>query len=656
MELTLQTSRFTKWYGFTVLMFVTACGFGAGSSINSSDTVSIPADPHWIVKASRVLRMDKEPSPREMRSLQGRSEDEVIAYFFKDPLFIDTVLDFNLYFLGLKGSSTSGQSRSLKKFPQVITGALAIKEEGDYFDMFNWRQPKYFSYSPLFLSPELKQLSPDLDKTYSQFTNPLEGRRALGREYSKKLLNLSEVFATGDMENACREVESVKEIFGYYPLNINIDLEEGINLDDEVSICEGEDRNAVEPSHIATTLRKKVRRVDTILNFFESVGPKDIPYDTNASKASTFIRLDHPLPGLIEDDEFVAFSSSLWSELSNSSTNFNRKRAAYILKTYFCDDLTPIDIVQSSAVNQIAHTENKHASDPACQSCHFRLDPMAGYFRYHGAIGFNFEDPLLNRERDYPVSEQDQDYFAARFFFDDLTTLNQEQYDEYLNSWRATNGNSWHVGYLGEQKVGFDGPEGTELVDLFKFIRSSKVARQCLTERLATYILGENQVYDRGWLHEVGASMDSAPTSAIGFKDAVAALVKSQTFKQLDPVKGECYDFAEDYKPEGTPPCEVAFVLEKNCVKCHKAGNEEGDLNLESWVATKNGQYSFRHLDADERIYSKEESLQEILRRITTTNRRERMPKKMGLAAADFEILKAWLDSELSKLGGARDQ
>src|SRR5690606_12233422 len=38
-------------------------------------------------------------------------------------------------------------------------------------------------------------------------------------------------------------------------------------------------------------------------------------------------------------------SQGLFMQLPNSSTNYNRKRAAFILKRYFCDDLTPIDIV-----------------------------------------------------------------------------------------------------------------------------------------------------------------------------------------------------------------------------------------------------------------------------------------------------------------------
>src|SRR5690606_6614086 len=77
-----------------------------------------------------------------------------------------------------------------------------------------------------------------------------------------------------------------------------------------------------------------------------------------------------------------------FDRLPNSSTNFNRKRANYALKRFFCDDLTPVNVVLPDD-----HAGGRHGTDPGCQACHYKLDPMAGFFRYHNGFGTSSKDP-----------------------------------------------------------------------------------------------------------------------------------------------------------------------------------------------------------------------------------------------------------------------
>src|SRR5213075_2959878 len=89
-------------------------------------------------------------------------------------------------------------------------------------------------------------------------------------------------------------------------------------------------------------------------------------------------------------DPLVGF----WPTAPATSTNFQRKRASYVLKTYFCDDLTPLSITPAEEANDAgvadggdggAPPPDVHASNANCQACHYRLDPIGALFRNRGA-------------------------------------------------------------------------------------------------------------------------------------------------------------------------------------------------------------------------------------------------------------------------------
>ncbi len=80
--------------------------------------------------------------------------------------------------------------------------------------------------------------------------------------------------------------------------------------------------------------------------------------------------------------------------LANSSTNYNRKRAAYVLKRFFCDDLNPVGFEDPAE-----HIGGAHGSQTSCYACHYKLDPMAGFFRNHGALVWRFLELAGHRIR-----------------------------------------------------------------------------------------------------------------------------------------------------------------------------------------------------------------------------------------------------------------
>src|SRR5262249_26998450 len=84
-------------------------------------------------------------------------------------------------------------------------------------------------------------------------------------------------------------------------------------------------------------------------------------------------------------DRWTAFGFEQSNALRNSSTNMNRKRGAYVLKRFFCDDLTPVGFESPKE-----HVTGVHGSDTTCFNCHYKLDPMAGFFRNYGASFFNY--------------------------------------------------------------------------------------------------------------------------------------------------------------------------------------------------------------------------------------------------------------------------
>ncbi|MCB0378111.1 MAG: hypothetical protein KDD33_06435, partial [Bdellovibrionales bacterium] len=92
----------------------------------------------------------------------------------------------------------------------------------------------------------------------------------------------------------------------------------------------------------------------------------------------------------------VITTSRFFSRFQTTKINKNRRRAAQIFRIFLCDAMKPIvlssekedrELLEKSLQLKMAHggtidlpNEKRHASDQQCQSCHYKLDPMANLF------------------------------------------------------------------------------------------------------------------------------------------------------------------------------------------------------------------------------------------------------------------------------------
>ncbi len=91
-------------------------------------------------------------------------------------------------------------------------------------------------------------------------------------------------------------------------------------------------------------------------------------------------------------------TSRFYSRNQTTKINKNRRRAAAVFRTFLCDDLKPVILpdasedkellklaieghIQNNAQENSNSEERRHAEDPQCQSCHYKLDPLAKTFR-----------------------------------------------------------------------------------------------------------------------------------------------------------------------------------------------------------------------------------------------------------------------------------
>ena len=335
--------------------------------------------------------------------------------------------------------------------------------------------------------------------------------------------------------------------------------------------------------------------------------------------------LDLTQYGLTETQVKLNASRWFWTNFRNSSTNMNRKRAAYVLKRYFCDDLTPIGI----EVPEAHANGDRHATDPGCQSCHYKLDPMAGFFRNNGYEGNSYEK-------------------STSIFFDDFASKNLP---DYVKQWRHPDDSGWNIGYIRSVTSPElnDMPEGDPSVeDLFSLIKRAPEVKQCLVRNLFHYLVGDEVTLDGGYLTELTAEFvkNAEENSTLALKNSIKKIALSNSFIEPSPAKGICYDYPEGYKSEDKPPCEVAYVLKESCQQCHSATNNQGGLDLESWSKGS----GFNHVDSAGNKISFGDTLDRIAERLSSPDGAKRMPLAKFMNAHDRETLYKWVHAEASKL------
>ncbi len=615
---------------------------------NGASSLDQDADPWekqaWIDKTARALRFGNGISPTDqVDTLAAKPREEIVDILMQDPRFIETVLDFNLYFLNFK---KHGQLRSEHYFimPQALTAAKAVATNGDYFSLFDYDQPFYISN---FTKPR-DGFNGSMNTTGAATAPPISDREQRLAQLNKALAGHDEITAlfkptddhTLDPQAHCSQFsDKFNEVLdSIYNSGLPDELVTAFSkhyLDVQIICFIAPDK--LDPQSVYQTLLGSRDNYSKLMAIVDH--PAASNYNIIASAAGV-LAIDPTVYGAA--GESGPFTSTFWNALPNSSTNSNRRRAAYILKTYFCDDLTPVNIALPTS-----HGDHKHAADPACAACHYKLDPMAGFFRYRGFSGIDFET------RDFLI-------------FDDAAIVSGSKLTDTLGAWRAppdSGGDSgadtdrtWNIGYIRSAKKTELNSYGDSLRDLTKIFREAKEVRQCLTRRMAEYFLGKDQVYDGAWINslatkfdDAAASTDPAATSK-AFKAIAKDLVLSKTFMMQDPQQNQCYDFVPGHQPT-TLPCEVAFVIHKNCSSCHSGDGAAGNLDLTKWQLGPGDSYNFAHTDDGGQQLSKDETFKRLLDRLSSNDESKLMPLNKFMSATERAQLYKWVSHEAAHGG-----
>jgi mono/diheme cytochrome c family protein len=572
----------------------------------------------WLEKASKVLRAGDGLGPRDdVDALAALSKEAVVDLWMNDPRFGDSVLGFNLFYLGRAvnrvrpnptiTAAATAYDHMVYAWPQAIAAAQAVVSGGDYFQLYAGAPPYARTRNRPFSATEAQgmrasvaaQLDAAITTTASDRTRGCTAFNQ-GMSVARQRLDVQGYTPAFAMRSWLRPSARSR----------TVDCETGQPSTEELTGAMRGVRNAVDA--IFVELEAKLIPQAGV----KSIG--DLPTITTSFEG---------LPSLNEP----LTSEGFWTSVPVTSTNFQRKRAAAVLRTYFCDDLTPTSIPSADDGNDGGTSETgAHASNANCQTCHYRLDPIGALFRDIGTRG----TVVPNGVR-----------------FDDDVFFQGEAYERYLSQWKNPDGGFragyWIIGRSGkpEREAGWTDADGDTLEGLWSYLPRSKVVKSCLVRRLAEYVLGPKQVYDREWLAEISSGFERGAGSGEAFKQVVKSLVLSKTFATQDPTLGVCYDAPSDAPPNRSP-CAIAHVVSTHCAGCHSSSAGPGHLDFTTWKDLGDGTFSWAHLENGAQL-PRAESLRRIRERITTPDREKRMPLMRSLPEEDLATFQTWLEREI---------
>ncbi len=217
----------------------------------------------------------------------------------------------------------------------------------------------------------------------------------------------------------------------------------------------------------------------------------------------------------------------------------------------------------------------------------------------------------------------------------------------YWESWRKQDTYDWNVGYIRSTEQPELNSYGNRLNDLVGIIRTAPEAKRCLAERMAEYFIGTNQTFDGRWLDDVTRVLTEPAPSTASFKAAIKKIVTSTAFRQQNPDKDECYDFADGVDATDRPPCAVAAIFEDHCISCHNSAYASRGLALDTWIETANGVKGFKHIKSGIQVQSCS-TFAAIKDRVATDDPSRRMPMGGDLPAVSRAKLYLWADRQLS--------
>jgi hypothetical protein len=608
-----------------LLLLTGSCGIIPAKK-DKHKSKSEKVDRHWIDRVAVKLRMGAGIGPEDdIAALESMSKSEIVDHLMADPRFIDTVFDFSLYFLGMKsdakkhaeGTFNSIYFGSLGDVSPAITAAQEVAKNGDFLKLLDYKQQQYafplLRWTYKFEDNELKLVEIDREAAKSEFFNDLF-----------ELQSLITNDPTMPKDKFCEALDDANIV--YNQISQPYGNQAMPSFDFMVDTCYGKKEEGEKLSE--AEIQSLFGLTGAFQKFFAYVEQFAPPYEIKS--VLDYKTVDPSQFGSYYESERVT-GSWLWNSLPNSSTNKNRRRASYILKRYFCDDLTPLNVEQPKI-----HAADRHASDPSCQSCHYKLDPIAGFFKNHGGRGYKF----VNLDKN--------------IFFDDGAGTPLK---DYVREWRDEDTGEWNIGYVRSTTdkslnvYASKNPNDPQMEDLFAIIKDAPEVRQCLVKRAFEYVNGKDLSLDGSYLRHLADQFTelSKENSSTALRATVKDLLLSKSFAADDAESGICYDFAPGVDAKHRPPCEIADVIERHCVSCHGANGARGGLNLQSWGKNPE-KFGFEHKDATGNDIPVKDSFASILGRLNDPNPKTRMPLDAYMSSQERQKLYLWLNASLEVL------
>ncbi len=668
-----------KAFLVVLALYSSSCKISQSSQLETSDSGEVLADLKWIDRAARALRLGKGLNQDDpLRQMVQKPKSEVIDILMKEPIFTHTMVDFYAYYYGMKQDdslvpafinniaynpvtkviyksdncqSDSNCSPYLKSattilrptdsiqgHPAALNGALAVAQGSSLQVMYQFDQPRYLSLSQFYqlLYRILLLPEPGSMRSGSQDQSPkpkslpqLEQRMA---SVIAKKSNLARDLLAAHLKGPQQKSEVISGFCGEFvaldsPEEEDVlgGIRDLVNFDQITALCFGKPKvSTKQVREIIAYLDKGSLVIKSAFGFMEQILTSKAPMmDSGVVKIPANLEIN-PTSNI--------FSQTFWQSHPNSSTNFNRKRAAYVFKTFFCDDLTPVKLEVAANPG-----DTRHGTDASCAACHYKLDPMAGFFRSYGVIGFNF-------------GTQPQS-----FIFDDAKVIQGDELKKYWASWdfpaKKGPNQGLNIGMVRSATNLTSNTYGNGLEDFGKLLASDRRTYTCTTQRLAEYFLGKGSTLDRQWIEEQAQIIQRAPavTSGKAVQQVIKNLLMSRTFSQQNPVEGTCYDRSSKSGPSSLD-CQVASTLDQYCTKCHGSSGDQGGLNLSSWTSER----GFSHLDEGGKQISRNLSYERILDRLGPSDEGPIMPLNSSMPDPDRLILKKWFEGQIANTNKAK--
>ncbi len=583
----------------------------------------------WIEKTVKAMRGGQGVRGKaELSEFMRLNRRQVVQKLLNDPFFADTVLDFNMYFLGSKLGAVRNKDGSFSNevigFPSAVASAQNTVKNGDYLQLLKLHQPS-------FILP-LGEVTADKEDPNEFGKSQQEIRRVRIKEYRARMQKLLDWVQANpnDWDGFCKKFTDGKQdpngplqglgLHFYLSFDLFFDPDFFGKLYNGCFDGKPENRNFAILDALKAAQAKSELHIKNIMEFEP---PAYFPATVDQIR-----KIDMKDLGASSKYRQTMFTFPAKVTLTNSSTNYNRKRASYILKRFFCDDLTPINVESPGD-----HGQKKHGDDPSCFACHYKLDPMAGFFKDQGSF---FTPADLEKDE---------------LFFDDGAKV---KYSNYEKEWLETGSKDrkWRIGYIRAAGESKHNEYGENLDDLFRIIGEAPEVRQCLVRRVFQYFNTEDQILDAGYLDYLTQQFNTIAkkkNSSVAFKSVVGSVVLGCTFAQTDPVADRCYDSAPGVDSKGSPPCKVNFLLQKNCVTCHNVVSDENPLDLTKWISMPDGSSSFHHVDTTGKQYSRNQTFEMISDRLSSPDPELRMPKHRYMTPGDLNELYTWSNSVLKQ-------